>query len=358
MLRYIFDREQVTAATPDLPMASTLQRAAAAHLKSGGEWVGGVGVRAIPWVWKPEITAVPVERQQRPALVVLAAGLGSRFGGNKQLAQVGPAGETILDFTVHDAIRFGFAEVILVVRPGMEETVRGMVADRISRHIPVRLVPQACDRPRPWGTAHALACALPGLERPCGVVNADDWYNPEGIRLLAEALAASSSEGVLVSYRLGRTLSPNGPVNRAVCGINNAGFLTQVDEACGIVAGAAGPCIVNKDGTVAQQFSDDTPVSLNLWGFHTHTYAAIQMAVQRFLASDPAPTAECFLPSVVMDHIRSDGWKITTRCADADWCGLTYPADHESVCARLTQATADGLYPSPLWAAAQRAAIS
>jgi hypothetical protein len=318
--------------------------------------MGGLGVRPAPWTWQPQVTAVPVERPQQPALVVLAAGLGSRFGGNKQLAQVGPNGETILDFTVHDAIKSGFAEVILVVRPGMEETVRGMVADRLSRQIPVRMVPQACDRPRPWGTAHALACALPGLERPCGVVNADDWYNPIGIQLLADALANDAGDGVLISYRLGRTLSPNGPVNRAVCGVDAAGHLNMIDEACGIIAGEKGPYIPGKDGQSDRQFTDETPVSLNLWGFQPHTYAAIQSAVQKFLTSNPAPNAECFLPTVVMDHISSAGWKVGMRCADADWCGLTYPADFDSVRDRLAQATKDGDYSSPLWAQARLAA--
>ena len=346
LLRYCFDREGVTAGD-DLPRDTTLRRAAADRLAAGGTWVGGVGMRAWPWTEKP--VAAEAKDRPAPALVVLAAGLGSRFGGDKQVAAVGPRDETILAFTAFDARRAGFAEVILVVRPGMEDTVRALVADRIGRQIPVRLVPQPLGRPRPWGTAHALACALEGLHRPCGVVNADDWYGVDGIRRLAEGLTRDDVDGVCVTYPLGRTLSAHGGVNRAVCARED-GLLVGIEEVVDIRADARG--ISAPTGPALRA---DTAVSLNCWGFQPWTYPGFRRAVADFLASDPEPKAECFLPTVIMDHIRAGSWRIAALSADSDWCGLTYAADRAAVAARLRQATTAGDYPEPLWAEARGA---
>lgn len=295
-----------------------------------------------------------------PALVVLAAGMGSRFGGDKQVAGVGPHGETILDFTVHDAIGSGFAEAVLVVRRDNRDLVHEQVGRRIAARLPLRYVYQdtaepipglraAAGRSKPWGTAHALACALRGLARPCGVVNADDWYSPAGIRGLARILARGDASTVLVTYPLARTLSPHGPVNRAVCGIGRWQELTAIDETVGIVAGADGPEVRAADGTL-RRLDAAAPVSLNLWGFQPNLYAGFIADVEAWIHARIGETAgECQLPMQVMAGTRTHGWSTRTVQVDADWTGLTYLADRPAVQERLARATASGDYPSPLW---------
>lgn len=312
---------------------------------------------------EPAPGAVPARPREidRPALIVLAAGMGSRFGGDKQVANVGPAGETILDFTAYDALRAGFVETVLVVRRENQQLVHDLVGRRIARRMPVRYAFQDMHEPlpgvptpgrsKPWGTAHALACALRGLERPCGVVNADDWYSPAGILALAQLLGRCDATGALITYPLGRTLSPNGPVNRAVCTTNHWSCLTSIAETTGIVAGSGGLAEVRaKDGSVAKTLAMDTPVSLNLWGFQPNFYAPFIADVDAWIRANlGAADGECMLPLVAMDGCARHGWEIRCNLAQADWTGLTYKADREAVQARLAQATAAGEYPAPLW---------
>jgi hypothetical protein len=298
----------------------------------------------------------------RPTLIVLAAGLGSRFGGDKQVANVGPHGETILDFTAFDALRAGFAETILVVRRENRQLVDDLVGARIARRMPVRYAFQdtaeplpgvhaASARRKPWGTAHALACALRGLSRPCGVVNADDWYSPSGMQALARLLGRRDAMGALVTYPLGRTLSPNGPVNRAVCTTDEHNRLTAIVETVGIVGrDSVTSQGWNADGSVARTLANDTPVSLNLWGFQTALYGAFIAAVEAWIHTHlGAAEGECMLPLVAMEVCARHGWDIRCHLAQADWTGLTYQADRAAVQARLAQATLAGDYPSPLW---------
>lgn len=306
---------------------------------------------------EPRPGQVPAQPAARtPALVVLAAGMGSRFGGDKQVAQVGPHDETILDYTAFDARRWGFGEVVLVVRREMQATVAAMVGDRLARRMPVRYVFQDMHEPlpglptpgrsKPWGTAHALACALRGLSVPCGVVNADDWYAPGGIRALANQLARADTEGCLVAYPLARTLSPNGAVNRAVCSSNRWGGLESIAETTGIAA-APGGGIVDGQG---RPLAPETPVSLNLWGLQPAAYAGFLADVDAFIRAHAGESAgECQLPDLVMAGMRARRWSVRVVQADADWCGLTYQADRPAVQARLARAVAEGDYPAPLW---------
>lgn len=311
----------------------------------------------------PAPGAIPARPRaaDRPALIVLAAGMGSRFGGDKQVANVGPNNETILDFTAFDARRAGFVETILVVRRENQALVHDLVGRRIERAMPVRYAFQdiaeplpglkaPASRSKPWGTAHALACALRGLERPCGVVNADDWYSPAGILALAQLLGRCDATGALITYPLGRTLSPNGPVNRAVCTTNNWSCLTAIEETTGIVAGSPGPVAKGKDGAVVKQLGDDTPVSLNLWGFQPNFYAPFIADVEGWIRTHiNQADGECMLPLVAMEGCARHGWEIRCDLAQADWTGLTYQADKPAVQARLKAATDAGEYPNPLW---------
>jgi hexosaminidase len=297
---------------------------------------------------------------ERPALVVLAAGMGSRFGGDKQVAAVGPHGESILDFTVHDALRSGFAETVLVVRHDNRDLVHEQIGRRIAARMPLRYAYQDTAEPipglrapatraKPWGTAHALACALRGLQRPCGVVNADDWYSPAGIRGLARLLARGDGSAVLATYPLVRTLSAHGPVNRALCGIGKWNELTAIEETTGIIGGAEGPEVHAADGSM-RRLAAEAPVSLNLWGFQPNLYAGFIADVDAWIRDHiDAASGECQLPLMVMAGVKSHGWSTRTVQVDGDWTGLTYLADRPAVQARLAQATMTGDYPSPLW---------
>jgi hexosaminidase len=318
-----------------------------------------LGVNAFNEPTPGSIPARP-RSEDRPALVVLAAGLGSRYGGDKQVAAVGPHDETILDFTAFDARRVGFAETVLVVRREHQELVHRMVGERIARVMPVRYVYQDTAEPfiglkapaarkKPWGTAHALACALAGLERPCGVVNADDWYSPAGVHALAQMLARGDSACALVTYPLGRTLSQNGSVNRAICETDKRGFLSAITETTGIISHDGSPAVTGSDGSL-RQLAPDTPVSLNLWGFQPNAYAPLIADVEAWIRAHlDTEKEECFLPTIAMAGCTTHGWGVRCNAVDADWTGLTHPADRDGVCARLAKATTDGEYPSPLW---------
>jgi hypothetical protein len=286
----------------------------------------------------------------KPALVVLAAGLGSRYGSDKQLAGVGPGGEPILHFTALDAARAGFGELILVVRPELESATESLVGAGLRRLLPVRYVHQRAEAPlpglatpgrsKPWGTAHALAIALDGLRAPCGVVNADDWYGPPALADLAIWLATGSGIG-LVAFRLGKTLSPHGTVNRGVVTLAGAAVRTveEVEGLAGEGSGARAP-----DGRL---FAADTPVSMNLWGLHPSTYARFAARVAAGMRAHLAePKWECQLPTVVMQGLAAGDWPVTGAMTAGDWCGMTYPADRPAVRERLAAAVADGLYPS------------
>ena len=312
---------------------------------------------------EPDPAAVPVRPREidRPALIVLAAGMGSRFGGDKEVARVGRHQETLLDFTIFDALRSGFVETILVVRPENQALVHELVGQRIARHMPVRYalqsiaepipgLPTSPTRSKPWGTAHALACALRGLQRPCGVVNADDWYSPSGIRALAQLLGRCDATAALVTYPLSRTLSTNGPVNRAICTTNSWSRLTSIEETTGILPGPQGPEVRTANGQVTRQIAADTQVSLNLWGFQPNFYAPFIADVEEFIrANRGSPDLECMLPLLAMAAYERHGAETRCDLVQADWAGLTYQADRAMVQARLEVATAAGEYPSPLW---------
>ena len=307
----------------------------------------------------PAPTAITLRPREidRPALLVLAAGMGSRFGGDKQVAQVGPHDETILDFTAYDAKRCGFVEIVLVVRPDNQALVAETVGNRLARQLPVRYVLQDMRQPvpgvqtpgrsKPWGTAHAVACGLRGLQRPCGVVNADDWYSSAGLRSLAQVLARGDRSAVLVTYPLARTLSAHGPVNRALCTINEHGELMTITETTGIIIGSNGPQV--GDGQHQRALAPEAAVSLNLWGFQPNLYAPFIADVEAWIRQEQAAGGECQLPVMVMAGGARHGWRTRAVVTDGDWTGLTYPADRPMVQARLAQATAAGDYPQPLW---------
>jgi NDP-sugar pyrophosphorylase family protein len=288
-------------------------------------------------------------------LVVMAAGLGSRFGGSKQTAGVGPHGEWLLDYSVFDARRAGFERVVLVVGEGGTDAFAS-VRDRWPRDLQVLFVEQRLDdvpsgpevsgRRKPWGTAHAVLAARRELTAPFAVVNADDFYGADAYRLAGEGCrrAARDRSATVVGMRLDRTLSPHGAVTRGVCRVEASHRLMQVEEVAGLER--RDRTVVDRDG---RRFEPGTIVSMNLWTFAESFVADLQEGLRRFLNGRPAPADECRLPDLVSELVVHERLAVRVVEAPGPWFGLTHPADREPVEAGLRDLVARGVYPSPLW---------
>jgi hypothetical protein len=297
----------------------------------------------------------------KPILVLLAAGMGSRYGGPKQIDPVGPGGATLIDYAAFDARRVGFDRLVLVVRSENEEAVRATVGRGLGRSLRVDYAVQdtalpegfrsPAGRTKPWGTGHGLLSAARYLDGPFAVLNADDFYGAASYRVLAEWLARPHSEGehALVGFALWTTLSPAGPVNRGICSVDGDGRLRGIHEVLKIEIDGddgrypdAGGKAVTVDGT--------TPVSLNFWGFMPGVLPAFEASFGRFLAEHgTSTTAELFIPSVVQNLIAHDGARVQVLPGGGPWAGLTYPEDRPHLVGVLEGLTARGEYPRSLW---------
>jgi hypothetical protein len=297
-------------------------------------------------------------------VVVLAAGVGSRYGGPKQIDRVGPGGATLLDYAAYDARRAGFDRVVLVVREGTEQEMREAVGDRIARGIPVAYAVQGSALPegfaapgsrrKPWGTGHATLCAAPLVDGPFAVINADDFYGAATYRVLADFLrrpeAGTTPEYALVGFELAATLSPDGPVSRGVCTVDGSGCLVSIREVLKIERDGADARGLD-DGGRWQPIPGRTPVSLNFWGFAPEFMAALDRGFRAFLETNAASTsAEYFLLYAVQDVIASGGARVRVLSGGGPWSGLTYPGDRPRLVAMLEEQVASGLYPRDLWA--------
>jgi hypothetical protein len=286
----------------------------------------------------------------QPALVVLAAGLSSRYGGLKQLERVGPAGESLLDFTIADAAVAGFGRVVVVVR----EPSVGEFMSHFEKHppaIPVRLAIQQRDGRaadadgvwKPWGTAHAVLSASTHLDGPFGVANADDHYGGGALGVLGDWLRSGEGDAALIAFRLGGTLSSHGGVSRAVCGVSG-GWLTALVEHTDVRRTRTG--IIGHAGGVERRLDDATPVSMNLWGFRPAMVSVLQRAFNDFRSMRAEePGAEFRLPDVVGAEIEAGDMQVRVVVSPSTWTGLTFAADRESVMARLRAAVEAGEYP-------------
>lgn len=289
-------------------------------------------------------------------LVVLAAGMGSRYGGLKQIDPMGPAGETVLDYTVHDAARAGFGRVLFVIRRDFAEAFRSAVGARFAGKIAVDYAFQELDllppgaaplpgRTKPWGTGHALWCAREALPGPFAVVNADDFYGAGSLAALGDFLRAPATAGTpihaMVGFPLGNTLSENGAVSRGVCTVDADGWLTGIEERSGILAADVGPgCVYN----VA------APVSMNCWGFRAGTFlASLDEAWRHFFAArGREEKAEFYLPAAVDGLMRRGAARVRVLPTADSWFGVTYREDKPQVQAALAELVRRGIYPSPL----------
>lgn len=284
-------------------------------------------------------------------LVALAAGLGSRFGGTKQLAEVGPHGEAVLDYTIHDARLVGFERFVLVVRTDLVDPVTEHLRAIHGDDLDAALVLQdrfGPTRPKPWGTGHAVLAAATELHGPFGVVNADDFYGRRGLEVLADALRApaAATEHHLVAYRLAATLSPGGTVSRGVCTVDAAGNLADLVETAAIARGSDGR-IHGEAGGRPVVLEDDRPVSMNLLGLQPSILDELATAWASF-RDEATEDAEFILPGVL--GTLADQGRATVRVhrTDAVWHGVTYASDAAEVRAAIAAEVAAGTYPAPL----------
>ncbi len=299
----------------------------------------------------------------KPVLVVLAAGMGSRYGGMKQLDPVGPGGQLIIDYSIFDARRAGFEQVIFIIRKEHEADFRAAIGNRLSRLMEVAYAYQSLDdlpapytvpagRTKPFGTGQAVLSARGLIHGPFAVINADDYYGPAAFRAVYDYLSAHQDDGqyqyCMAGYRLANTVTANGSVSRGVCAVGPDGALTSVTERTKIVQGAGGAIrYADGDGWVA--LPGETPVSMGFWGlgesFLREAKARFGDFLAERLAADPLK-CEYFLPTVVSDLIAEGKARVQVLPSADKWYGVTYREDKPGVVAALARLTEEGLYPA------------
>jgi UTP-glucose-1-phosphate uridylyltransferase len=301
----------------------------------------------------------------KPTLLILAAGIGSRYGGMKQIDQVGPAGEAIIDYSVYDAIRTGFGKIVFVIRKQIEKDVREFFEHKLAGKIQMEFVYQELnmipegytvspDRIKPWGTAHAVWVAAKAIKEPFVAINADDFYGHESYRMMAEYLIAKSSADntnfCMIGYQIRHTLSDYGSVSRGVCESDDQSFLKAVVERTEIF---------RKDGEIAFRdehgrdvpLSADTLVSMNIWGFTPAIFDHIGKQFKEFFRENVSNIkAELYIPKIVNDIIKSGKGNVKILPAKDKWFGVTYKEDKQLAVQNIRKLIDKGIYPKNLWA--------
>ena len=298
----------------------------------------------------------------KPTLFILAAGMGSRYGGLKQLDGLGPNGETIMDYSVFDALRAGFGKVVFVIRKDFEEDFRNIVLSKYADHVQCEVCFQGIDnlpegftrnpeRTKPWGTNHAVLMAKDIIKEPFMVINADDFYGKESFEVMAKFLLdVNGQEGkyCMAGYRVGNTLSEHGTVSRGVCATDKMGFLTDVVERTAIEN--KNGHVVYQDNGVDVEIPFETPVSMNMWGFTPEYFTYAEEAFKAFLTENSQELkAEFYIPTLVNDMIKSG--KATCQVLDttAKWFGVTYADDRQMVVDKIQALVDAGVYPNKLF---------
>ena len=305
---------------------------------------------------------------EKPALVVMAAGMGSRYGGLKQLDAVGAHDQVILDYSVYDAYRAGFGKVVFVIKPELDAAFRERVGERISRVMDVEYVYQQLDdlpegysvpegRVKPWGTCHAVLAARDVVKGPFAVINADDRYGPEGFKAIYDFLtthtdAPGCAEYCMAGYLLGNTLTENGSVARGVCEVGEDGHLVSVTERTCIEKCESGARFSTDGGESWTDIALDSTVSMNLWGFSAgfmaEAWARFPAFLDKTLAENPLK-GEYFLPGVVTALLDEHKARVTVLRTHDRWYGVTYREDKAAVTRAFAELTAQGVYPECLW---------
>ncbi len=295
-----------------------------------------------------------------PALLVLAAGMGSRYGGLKQIDPVGPGGETLLEYSVYDALRAGFSRIVFVIRRDIESEFREAVGGKFEAMCEVRYAFQELSdlpdgfsvpegRTKPWGTTQAILAAEGELDRPFAAINADDFYGPAAFRLLCGHLASGSNECAMVGYVLRQTLSPHGTVARGVCRLSD-GHLASIEELTRIAASGSGAVYTDESGA-ERRLSGDETVSMNFWGAPTSIFRPLGAQFEEFLReSGGSLTSEFYIPAAVNKLVQTGSVRVRVYRTEDPWFGVTYKEDRPAVVEGIRRLVDAGLYPERLWA--------
>lgn len=302
----------------------------------------------------------------KPTLLVLAAGMGSRYGALKQMDGVGPNNEAIIDYSIYDAIRAGFGKVVFVIRHSFAEAFTQIFnKERFGGRIEVEVVYQELDylpegfsvpegREKPWGTNHALMMAKDVIKEPFAVINADDFYGADAYRVIGAYLSERGGESghyCMVGYEVNKTLSENGTVSRGVCSVNDEGFLTSIVERTKIERNAEGTIVFHDLGE-DEALEEQTPVSMNLFGFTPDYFAHSEEYFKGFLSDEKNmanPKAEFFIPLMVNELVGNGTAKLKVLSTTAQWFGVTYQADKPQLVAKIEELIEAGVYPRNLW---------
>jgi hypothetical protein len=301
---------------------------------------------------------------KKPVLVIMAAGMGSRFGGLKQIAPVDDQGHIIIDFSLLDAYRAGFRDLVFIIKPELEESFREAIVDRMEKYFNITFVHQTIDklpegysipagREKPWGTGHAILCCKDVLDGPFAVINADDFYGPTAFSAIYDYLANNEDESryAMIGYRVRNTVTENGSVARGVCEVKD-GLLTGVTERTKIFKNGADAKFTEDDGKTFTDLPGDTIVSMNLWGFTAKMIRELDERFPAFLdnaiATNPLK-GEYFLPSVVNDQLVAGTATVRVLPCEETWYGVTYREDLDSVKAAIAGMKAKGIYDENLW---------
>jgi NDP-sugar pyrophosphorylase family protein len=295
-----------------------------------------------------------------PTLLVLAAGMGSRYGGLKQIDPVGPSGETIIDYSIFDALRAGFGKVVFVIRKDIEDAFREIVGSRFEKRMAVDYAFQSLEdipprfavpagRTKPWGTTQAVFAGASVVREPFAAINADDFYGAESFRVLAGHLTSGSPDYAMVGFILRNTLSEFGTVARGVCELSDGSYLKGIVEYLAI--GRDGDSVRNVDASGAiTQFTGNEPVSLNFWGFTPRIFDQLRESFETFLEqSGSDPKRECLIPTTLNDLVAAGKARVKVLPAEGSWFGVTYREDRPRVVESVRALIAGGAYPEKLW---------
>jgi NDP-sugar pyrophosphorylase family protein len=299
------------------------------------------------------------------SLVIMAAGMGSRYGGIKQLEPVGPSGEIIMDYSIYDAIEAGFDKVVFIIRKDLEKDFKEIIGNRIEKIIKVEYVFQELDqlpsgfakpegRTKPWGTGQAVLCCKDVVQGPFAVINADDYYGKEAFKIVYRFLNTDgyrSNQYCMAGFILGNTLSENGAVTRGVCKANSDGMLIDIEETAGIVPEGDHAAAKNSAGE-AITIDLNSVVSMNMWGFHPELFQALEHGFVDFLSktTDNDLKKEYLLPTVVGDLVKNQAAEVYVLKTMDRWFGVTYKEDKEAVVKSIQKLINKGDYPTKLFA--------
>jgi NDP-sugar pyrophosphorylase family protein len=299
--------------------------------------------------------------ENKTTLVILAAGMGSRYGGLKQLDDVGPNGETIIDYSIYDAIQAGFNKLVFIIRNEFLDAFKEKVTNKFAHlaeihfvnqdvNTPIKGVDITTDRTKPWGTGHAVLVAKDIINEPFAVINADDFYGRNGFMEMASFLKneVSPTQHGIIGYVLKNTLSDNGYVSRGVCQMDENHMLTEINERTKIRR--VGDKVLYEEGDKAFEVPEDSPVSMNFWGFHHSIFDHLLSGFSEFAKSNTDnPKAEYFIPLVADHLVNTNQGQFVVKVSNDKWFGVTYIEDKADVSEALAKLTEAGQYPSPLF---------